>query len=425
MNQLILTVHISAANLVMLRGRTRQVGELFGLDKLACTRFATAVSEIARNTVQYAGEGTASFLFDGGGPAGQGQQVIAMLSDRGPGIDDLQAVLAGRLNARGQVPLGISGSKRLADNLGIECPAGGGTQVTLAMALPRHASKLSGHDIQAVIARLAADQGRTPLEELEKVNREMLYTLDQLRLRQQELLEADERKNQFLATLAHELRNPLGTLQMTLGLIERMAPIQPEELVRRCAVMARQTRQLATLVDDLMDVSRVTHGKVELSREPAEFNALVSQAVEMSSAATEERAHTVALVPHASPLWIHGDASRLKQVLCNLIQDAARYTPEGGLITVSVRREDSNAVVVVADNGVGIAAQALPHVFEMFVQGQASGSVSKAGLGVGLTLVQRLTHDHGGTVAAASAGLGQGSQFTVTLPLIEAPAGTS
>jgi signal transduction histidine kinase len=418
----ILTTRVSGLNLVTLRDRTRQVGELFGLDKLQRTRFITAVSEIARNTVQYAGEGNVTFGFERS-KAGAPQRITAQIVDKGPGIKDLPQVLAGWLNSQGQEPLGIAGSRRLVDTLTVECPAEGGTRVTMAMVLHKAAPQLSGADIASRVDQLARRKPQTPMEELELQNREMLFTLDEVRLRQQELELADARKNQFLSTLAHELRGPLGTLHMTLEVLRRKPDISAQELAKRREVMVRQTDQLAHLVDDLMDVTRVTLGKVELDRQPVEVNNLVSQAVEMSGAATQAKQHDVAVELHGSELWIHGDAARLKQVLCNLIQNAARYTPEKGNIAVSVRREAAYAVVAVQDSGIGIAPDILPHVFDLFVQGAPGGtSGNQGGLGVGLTLVRRLTEDHAGTVTAASRGPGQGSQFTVALPLAAAPA---
>jgi signal transduction histidine kinase len=419
----ILTTRVSGMNLVILRDRTRQVGELFGLDKLQRTRFITAVSEIARNTVQYAGEGNVVFLFDSGDAPGSTQHLTAQVSDKGPGIKDLPGVLAGGINSKGQVPLGIAGSKRLVDQFSIESPGDGGTVVTMSMALPRSAARLSGADVASRVDQLARRKPQSPMEELEQQNRDMLYTLEELRLKQQELQVADVRKNQFLSTLAHELRGPLGTLHMTLEVLKRKTDIDAADLAKRCEVMGRQTQQLANLVNDLMDVTRVTLGKVELEKKSVEVNELVSQAVEMSEWAIKAKEHEVAVALHDGPLWIHGDTTRLKQVLCNLLQNAARYTPQRGTIDISVRREAAYAVVKVADTGIGIEPDILPHVFDLFVQGAPGGtSGNQGGLGVGLTLVRKLTEDHAGTVSASSAGTGKGSQFTVALPLASAPA---
>jgi signal transduction histidine kinase len=419
----ILTTRVSGMNLVTLRDRTRQVGELFGLDIMQRTRFITAVSEIARNTVQYAGEGSVTFAFDSTETPTRGQQLTAEVVDQGPGIPDLASVFESRPNAKGHKPVGIAGSRRLVDHFSIECPPEGGTRVVMGMLFPKGTPRLSGADVASRVDQLARRKPQTPLEELEHQNREMLYALDQLRLRQQDLQLADERKNQFLSTLAHELRSPLGTLKMTLEIIRRRGAIEADELARRCEIMGRQTDQLTRLVDDLMDVTRVTLGKVELDKKPLELNDLVSQAVEMSGAATGAKDHAVAVELHANPMWIEGDATRLKQVLCNLIGNAARYTPDKGKIAIRVRREAAYAVVDVEDNGIGMAPEILPHVFDLFVQGSPGGtSGNQGGLGVGLTLVRRLTEDHAGTVTAASAGTGHGSRFTLTLPLASAQA---
>jgi signal transduction histidine kinase len=419
----ILTTRVSGMNLVTLRDRTRQVGELFGLDKLQRTRFITAVSEIARNTVQYAGEGNVTFLFHTETLGSSGQCLTAQVADKGPGIKDLPGVLAGRLNDRGYEPLGIAGSRRLVDDFDIACPPEGGTLVTLSMSLPRTMARLSAADVASRVDQLARRKPQSPMEELEQQNRDMLFTLEELRMKQQELQVADLRKNQFLSTLAHELRGPLGTLHMTLEVLKRKTDIEPAELAKRCEVMGRQTNQLANLVNDLMDVTRVTLGKVELEKKSVEVNELVSQAIEMSEGAIRAKEHEVAVALHEGPLWIHGDTTRLKQVLCNLLQNAARYTPPRGTIDVSVRREAAYAVVKVADSGIGIAPDILPHVFDLFVQGAPGGtSGNQGGLGVGLTLVRKLTEDHAGTVSATSAGTGKGSQFTLTLPLASAPA---
>ena len=420
MSQRILSVRITAQNLASVRDRTRQVGELFGLDKLDCTRFITAVSEIARNTAQHAGQGTLTFLFAGRTAMEAGQYVIARVSDDGPGIKGAENAFAGRPNANGHVPMGLTGARRLADRFKIEQPATGGTVVTLEMALPRNAEVLTASGLASLVDQLARRAPRTPREELEEQNREMLVMLQALKDRQAELEIADERKNQFVATLAHELRNPLGTLRMTLEVLRRKKDLEPQELAARCAVMERQADQLTQLVNDLMDVSRVSQGKVELRKLPTELNDLVAHSLEMTESEIRARNHHVDLRRCQEPIWVDGDPTRLKQVLSNLLHNAARYGGNNGHITVRVDRTDSHAVVEVADRGIGIAPELLPHVFGLFVQGQHALDGESSGLGVGLTLVQRLVQEHGGTVTASSAGLGQGSQFTVSLPLLAA-----
>jgi signal transduction histidine kinase len=414
MTQHITTARITADNLVEIRDRTRAVGELFGLDKLDCTRFITAVSEIARNAVQHARDGVVTFRLDDAEGPGGAQYVVAEVADAGPGIGDVNGALAGRLNAGRNVGKGLASSKRLADRFSVEQPAAGGTVVTLAMARPRGARRLTGSEVVLLVEKLEARKRRSPLEELDQQNREMAVALQALRDRQRELETADERKNQFVATLAHELRNPLGTLQMTLHILRHKTVEQAPTLLSHIEVMSRQAQQLNQLVNDLMDVSRVSQGKVELHKRPTDMNELVSQALEMTGAAIKAKEHRVDLKLCGEPLWVHVDSTRLKQVLSNVMHNAARYSPEYGLIAVSVKRAEAHVLVEVADSGMGIAPDLLPHVFGLFVQGSHH---TDGGLGVGLALAQRLVHDHDGTISAASAGLGRGSQFTVSLPL--------
>jgi signal transduction histidine kinase len=421
MSHRILTMRITQSTLAPVRDRTRQVAELFGLEKIDCTRFITAVSEVARNTAQHATEGSLTFLFTRGTSAAPRQYVVAQVSDKGPGIVDLASALAGRPNAQGRVPMGLAGARRLADRFEVEQPTAGGTVVTIQMARAPNSPPLTVSALASLVDQLARRKPRTPLEELEQQNREMLLALQALKERQAELELADERKNQFVATLAHELRNPLGTLQMTLEILRRQHGMTPQQLAQRCAVMERQTGQLTQLVNDLLDVSRVSQGKVELRMQPTEVNDLAAKALEMTGAAMKAKEHEVELQLAPAPIWVHGDATRLKQVLTNLIHNAARYSAAKGRIEIRVRKSAEHAVVEVLDQGIGISADLLPHVFGLFVQGRHTLEDGPVGLGVGLTLAQRLVHEHGGTVTAASDGPDQGSKFTVSLPLATPP----
>ncbi|MGV3570392.1 MAG: ATP-binding protein [Ramlibacter sp.] len=403
---------ITSETLAILRTRARKIGVLVGLDGLQQTRFSTAVSEIARNAVEYAGSGSVEFLVDEARP----QRLLARITDAGPGFEDLEAVLAGRWTRGSRPALGIAGSRRLVHGLTITSPAAGGAVVTLEMMLPPSAPLHTAARLADIAAQLRLD--RTPeslMEELQQQNRELLRIHQELRDKQLLLERADDFKNQFVVTLAHELRNPLSTLQMSLDLLRRRPDMPAEDVRRRHDVMQRQATQLSTLVEDLLDAARVSQGKVVLERKPAELNRLITDALEMTEGAIAAKAHTVSVELHAEPLWVSADPSRLKQVICNLVQNSARYTPSAGSIAIRVMRVDKEAVVEVADNGVGISAQDLPHIFGLFSQG--AGNVGGHGLGVGLTLVRQLVHDHGGTVRAASDGANQGSRFTVSLPL--------
>jgi len=233
------------------------------------------------------------------------------------------------------------------------------------------------------------------------------------------LEEASRRKDEFLAMLSHELRNPLAPIRNAVEVIRLVAP--PEPKLRWAAdVTDRQVRQLTRLVDELLDVARISQGKIVLQQTPINLVSLVSQCVETHRPFVAARKLSLALSLPACTVPIRGDATRLAQVINNLLTNATKYTPEGGAITVEVRREESphgdHAVLVVRDDGIGIEPELLPRVFELFEQGKRALDRTQGGLGVGLTLVQRLVALHGGSVSATSAGAGQGAEFKVTLP---------
>jgi CheY-like chemotaxis protein/two-component sensor histidine kinase len=227
---------------------------------------------------------------------------------------------------------------------------------------------------------------------------------------------------EFLAMLAHELRNPLAPIRNAVRVMQAgaAAGANPEWVTE---VIDRQVTHLTRLVDDLLDVSRITSGKIELQLEPVEVADLVARAVESSRQLIEDRGHTLEVVLPEQPLWVQGDAVRLSQVFLNLLNNAAKYTPEGGRIEIAAERDRRQVAIRVRDSGVGIASELLPRVFDLFTQGERALDRADAGLGVGLTLVERLVRRHGGSVAAASDGPGRGSEFVVRLPLLaRAPA---
>jgi PAS domain S-box-containing protein len=235
-----------------------------------------------------------------------------------------------------------------------------------------------------------------------------------------ELAETDRRKTEFLATLAHELRNPLAPLSNGLQLI-RMTFGEPEALEKARQMMERQLKHLVRLVDDLLDIARISSGKIELKKERIKLTTVLHSAVESSMPLVTGARHTLTLQVSDESLELVADPIRLGQVVSNLLNNAAKYTPAGGRIQLSVHAESDHAVISVADTGNGIAADALPQVFEMFTQVGRDRDRSQGGLGIGLALVRRLAELHGGSVTAESAGIGQGSRFTVRLPLASPP----
>jgi PAS domain S-box-containing protein len=240
---------------------------------------------------------------------------------------------------------------------------------------------------------------------------------DELRLRVGQLAEADRRKDEFLATLAHELRNPLAPIRNSLEIF-KMPRVEARTLEQTRNVMERQVHHLVRLVDDLLDVSRVTRGKIELRREPVELATVVARAVETVQPLIAIQGHTLDLSLPRESLLLDADPVRLAQVVGNLLTNSAKYTDANGHIWLSARRERDEAVLCVRDDGIGIAPDMLPHVFELFVQADHAPTKAQGGLGIGLTLVKNLTQLHGGTIDAYSAGLGKGCAFTVRLPLV-------
>ena len=230
------------------------------------------------------------------------------------------------------------------------------------------------------------------------------------------LREADRRKDEFLALLGHELRNPLAPISNALQIM-KLPGTDPAITVRAREMIERQVEHLVRLVDDLLDMSRIVRGRVELRREPVELAAVVARAIETSQPVLDAEGHTVALSIAPEPVWVNGDLLRLAQVVSNLLHNAAKFTDRGGRITLSAAREDGHAVVRVADTGAGVVPEIRERIFDMFYQ-RARGEGSRGGLGIGLSVVRGLTELHGGTVEVRSEGAGRGSEFIVRLPLL-------
>lgn len=227
---------------------------------------------------------------------------------------------------------------------------------------------------------------------------------------------ANRRQNEFLAMLAHELRNPLVPISMSSMLLERSANASPQ-LLNFSKVIRRQVDHMARLLDDLLDAARISSGKITLNLEPMAVSSAIDQALETVLPRIRERHQHLFLNMPEEPVGTRGDRVRLTQVFTNLIGNASKYTGDGGKVHVDVTVEDHEIIVTVSDNGTGIAPDVLPHIFDLFTQGPRSLARSEGGLGVGLNVVRNLVSMHGGTVKADSAGLGEGSRFVVRLPL--------
>jgi len=235
------------------------------------------------------------------------------------------------------------------------------------------------------------------------------------------LRQSDRRKDEFLATLAHELRNPLAPLHNALNVLQ-LSRHNPEINQQAHQIMTRQVKQMVRLVDDLLDVSRITRNNIELRKESVEFGTIMRDAVETSRPLIDAKKHTLTVNIPEGNIHLHADGMRMTQIFSNLINNAGKYTPAGGTIRVEAEVKGRSLVARIRDSGIGIERKMLPHIFDMFMQVDNSLERSQGGLGIGLTLVRNLVDRHDGTIEVKSEGLGKGSEFIVTLPIGASPA---
>jgi two-component system, sensor histidine kinase len=266
---------------------------------------------------------------------------------------------------------------------------------------------------------MLAEIGRRS-EALQQANRTLEREMHVRERAEDALRVADKRKDEFLATLAHELRNPLAPIRTGLDIL-RLRSGDAAATQRATDIMERQLRQMVRLVDDLLDVSRINTGKLGIKMGRVELKAVVNDALEVVRPFIELHGHDLSIELPDRPVFLHGDATRLAQILSNLLNNAAKYTDRGGRVMLNARVEDKTLVVDVTDTGIGLAPEMLDQVFEMFVQVDSTLERTNAGLGVGLSLARRLVELHGGTIAASSEGIGRGSRFTVRLPIVVDP----
>jgi signal transduction histidine kinase/ActR/RegA family two-component response regulator len=253
-------------------------------------------------------------------------------------------------------------------------------------------------------------------EALRAANETLQRRLDEL----QEAAAADRHTNEFLAMLAHELRTPLAPILSAVQILGRQAGDNP--VVQRAReIVERQALHQARLLDDLLDVSRITRGKIELRRRKVDLGAAISEVVESTRSLMNAKAQTLSVALPEDPIYVDTDPTRLTQILSNLLSNATKYTHAGGRIAVACRREGEHAVIVVRDNGIGIPRETLTRIFDLFAQAEPLAARTQGGLGIGLTLVKNLVEMHGGTVVARSAGRGSGSEFEVRLPAVSGP----
>jgi PAS domain S-box-containing protein len=257
-----------------------------------------------------------------------------------------------------------------------------------------------------------------------KITRDLTerHQLERAKLQAEVMADLNRRKDEFLAMLSHELRNPLAAILNALHLL-RLQKYEDPVQQRARGIIERQVQQLTRLVDDLLEVARITSGRFRLQQEYVDLRGIVDRAVEVVRPLIAQRQHELSVSLPPEPVWLFADPTRTEQVVVNLLTNAAKYTDERGRVWLTLRQEEDEAVLRVRDSGLGIASDLLPRIFDLFTQADRSLDRAQGGLGVGLTVVQRIVEMHGGTVEASSAGLGHGSEFTVRLPVAAPPTG--
>ncbi len=338
----------------------------------------------------------------------------------------VQAALAEAMDGRRRVVLPTA--DRWFDGSGTGARAQGGLQSALAVPLVAGAQTLG----VLLVSADSADGSRAirdwaALEELAgraaiafenaRLYRNLQSEIAERSAAEAELQRSNQRKDEFLAMLSHELRNPLAPIRNAVEVMRRVAPPEPK-LAWAIDVVDRQGAHLSALVDELLDVARISQGKIVLNRERVDLNAVLAMSVEAAQPMFDARRQVLAVGPSPVPVWLQGDSSRLAQVIGNLLHNASKFSDESGRIDLKLGVDGGQARLVVRDSGVGIDPLLMPNIFELFAQGNSSLDRSEGGLGVGLTLVRRLVELHGGTVRAKSDGAGQGAEFEVLLPCV-------
>ncbi|HET7463363.1 MAG TPA: ATP-binding protein [Longimicrobium sp.] len=445
----LVTVALRAdADVVLARQRARSVAELLGFDVQDQTRFATAVSEIARNAVRYARDGRLQLQVEGA--PGQPQTLVARIADGGPGIAHLDQVLGGGYVSRTGMGMGIVGTRRLMDTFSIQSSPEG-TTVELGKRLPRAAPPVDDAARARVGTLLARQAPPDPAEELQRQNRELIAALNEARSRQDEMqhlnkeledtnrgvvalyAELDERveqlrranalRAQFMSYMSHEFRTPLDSMLALTGLLlDRVDGELTEEQEKQVAFVRRSARDLLNLVDDLLDTARVDAGKIAMRvtrfSVPDLFNLLRATLRPLLAGETTQLVFEDA---SGIPL-LETDEAKVAQILRNFISNALKFT-EGGEVRVAAREVgDGWIALAVADTGIGISPEDCERVFEDFAQVDGALQRRRRGTGLGLPLSRKLAGLLGGRVEVESE-LGKGSTFTLTVPIVYEPAG--
>jgi signal transduction histidine kinase len=365
----------------------------------------------------------------------------------------LDVILSGSYGSTTGMGLGVLAARRLMDRCDIDTAPGQGTRITIGKTLPAGSAPMTPALIAHILSELEVVPDNMALSESRQQNRDLSDALAALQVRQEELIQlttrleetnarvealnvlldekaqalqgADRRKDEFVAILSHELRGPLSAAGMAAQLLAA-SPVTAERTAKMSDVITRQVDHMSRLVEDLLDVSRVSRGVVAIERAPVDLRDVITEALEQVAAQARAKQHDMAANLPATACVIEGDKSRLVQVVSNLLGNAIRYTPAGGAISVALTAGADVVSLRVVDNGVGLAPELMPQLFDLYVQAERATVREGGGLGLGLALVKSLVEAHHGTVTARSDGVGMGSTFSVmfTTPggMLPAPA---
>ena len=343
-----------------------------------------------------------------------GTCVSGLLPSPANGEEIRGSVVAGKLGLAILVLLGVEIESSTAILLQALLPL-----VGAKLIVERSAESAAGH---AAVAREAGRQAKSLNLALDTNRRELQKAFEQLekelavrREAEEKLRETDRKKDEFLAMLAHELRNPLAPINMAAQLIK--LPSAPQRQIEQASqIISRQVAHMTSLLDDLLDVSRVTRGKIVLSKEAVDVKAVIADAIEQSKSLIQQKQHQLNVHLTGEAVYVEGDKTRLVQIVANILINAAKYTPSQGILDLRLDATVDEVCVRVSDNGLGIDSELMPHIFELFTQAPRSPDRSQGGLGIGLALVKSLVELHGGGISAQSQGANLGSEFTVRLP---------
>jgi len=426
-------------DLVIARQNGREIAERLGFDRQDQSRIATAVSEIARNAIRYARDGSITYEVEGERAP---QVLLIRIADRGPGIPKLDEILRGRYRSTTGMGLGIVGARRLMDRCEITSNAGG-TTVVMTKLFDSRAASVGASDVEQI---RAAIRGRreVPTDELQQQQRELLLALADARDRQEELTRlnreledtnrgvvalyaeldeqadhlrrADEMKSRFLSNMSHEFRTPLNSIRALSGLLlERVDGPLADEQERQVTLIRKATDDLSNLVEDLLDLARIEAGRLEIHAAEFAIDDLFSALRGMLRPLLVGESVALRFEPPVGALPIHADEAKVSQILRNFISNALKFT-EAGSVTVSASCADDAVVFCVSDTGIGIAPDDQERIFEEFVQVRSRLQARVKGTGLGLPLCRRLAHALGGEVSVESA-VGAGSKFFLRLPI--------